>query len=163
IFDISDRPNATDSADYHRLLTRIEQGAAGILIVGLNRVQDIFDTEAVLSERRGRDFYLVLLDQPAKRHDIADAWYLQKSRGDEPVFNFAKFEIRFARPVYAEAVHLSDGSGQRRNIRYDSFRQVGIAQSLEDHLPREVVISGVGERELDNRQSVNCSRAPGNQ
>ena len=63
------------------------------------------------------------------------------------------------------AVELADPTDQGPEGRRDAGRDIGVAQLLEHHLPREVVVGGIGEGELDDGETeesavANPSRIP---
>ena len=73
-----DRLDQADAADDHRLLLVVEQRAAGVLVVGVDRLRDLADRQVVFRQRGRIDLDLVLLDQAAERRDVGDAGHLQQ-------------------------------------------------------------------------------------
>ena len=86
----------SDAADHHRLLTVVEQRAAGVLIVGSDRLRDLPDRQVVLVQRQRIDLDLVLLHQSAERRDVRDAGHLPEARLDHPVLSSRSCDVAVA-------------------------------------------------------------------
>jgi hypothetical protein len=138
------------------LLAIVQQRAAGIPVVRAYRLCHGGNRQVVLLQRSRIDIHLVLLDQPAERYDVGDARHLQQSRRDDPVLDLAELPLaERRRSPEGIAIELADRRRQRTQRGLCVGWQWRIAKFFEHHLPREVVVGAVRERQLDDGQSEN--------
>ena len=89
VLDVGDRLNEADSPDDESLLLIVEKRAARVLIVRIDSLGDVANSEVVFRQRRRIDFDLILLDHAPERSDIGDTRHLQQSRLDDPILDFS--------------------------------------------------------------------------
>ena len=132
------------------MLPHPEQRAAGVPIVVLHGVRDLPDAEVVLIERAGIHLDLVLANEAAEGGDIGHPRDLEQPRRHDPVLDLAQLHRVVAGTCEDVAIELADPADQGAERRRDALGKISVAQLLEHDLPGEVIVGGVGERELDN-------------
>ena len=158
---IADRLNEPDPADDQTLLLVVEERTARVLVVGVDRPGDFANREVVSGERCGVDLDLILLDGAAKWRHVGHARDLQHPRLDNPILNLSQPRGVHAGALEGVPVQLADRRGHRSEGRLHTIGQDRVSQLFEDHLPREVVVGSVLERQLDDRQAKDGAGAPG--
>src|SRR6185295_12539726 len=97
--------------------------------------------------------YFVLFDEAAAADDVGDAGRHLQLTLDDPVFDAAQLGRTQRRRDKPIAIELPDRGGQRRELRLDGRRQVGVLQTLENALPREVVVDLIVEGQRQKREA----------
>ena len=102
------------------------------------------------------------LIRPPNGSDVGDAGHLQEARLDHPVLQLRAARIESSpapSSVYRYSSPIGVDSGPSVGVTPSGSSR--IAQLLEHHLAREVVVGPVGERQFDDRQSEDRPRPPG--
>src|SRR5207253_8029929 len=76
----------------------------------------------------------------------------------DPVFEAAKLRGRHRVRYEAKPINLADRGRQRRKLRLDVGREIGLLKALEDALAGEVVVDAIIERQRQERKAELCVR-----
>ena len=151
--DVLGRSEQPHAANQILLLALFDVVPAGIHIAATERGEDLLEYDAVRLHSGKVDVHLILLDEPAAADHVGDAGRHLQLTLDHPVLEAA--QLGWTRMVRdeAKAVQLADRRRQRRQLRLDLRRKIGLLQPLEHPLPREVVVHLIVEGDREKRQA----------
>ena len=91
IAEIVEVLNKADAADHVAEFAAIEDAAAGICVVGTDRIGDGIERQIKPHELLRIELQLILRGQPAEIGNVGDAGHLLDRRYDGPLLDFRKF------------------------------------------------------------------------
>ncbi len=114
--------------------------AAGVGIVGVQRGNHLHDRQVIVVEFHGIEEDVILHRRPAKARIVGHARHALVRPLDNPVFVSMQLHGRAIRTFEHIPVDEAAGTEERRHAGRYALRQRGVADALEDNLPREVGI-----------------------
>src|SRR6185369_5276807 len=144
-----------ETADHILLVAMFDEVRAGVLIVGLNRVEESFQRDVVIDERLLIDDDLILLNISAKTEDVGDARHGAQLQLHNPILNRAQLLI--ALPVTHDLIEIDlaragrDWPHRRFKTGGDVF--FGISETLKDLFSSKINISIVAEINRDDGEA----------
>ncbi len=158
--DVLQTLEQADAAQHQCLIAALQDAAADIAAVRIDRLRHLVDAHAVFAQQEGIDVNLVFLHRAAEAHHIRHTRHLAQCRTQHPVLQGAHIVGRHVGGhVQHIAIHLAHRIGQRRQARLRTGRQRHVLQLLHHLLPRKIVVGLVGKGERDDGQAGDGNRA----
>ena len=135
------------------------ESAAGVGVVGGERVDDLRNGEVIAVKARGIEQHLILHDRAAEAGVVGDAVHGAVGAFDHPVLEGLQLLRSAVRALYNVAIDKAAGTEERRHGWRNTGGKVRLRHALEDDLAREVVVGALVEGEDDVREAVERNRA----
>src|SRR5262249_55536554 len=113
VLDVAWAAEETDAAHGQRVLALGDVAAAGVRVVGGDRVEYLLESEVVAAQAGRIDVDLVLLGAPAPRDDVGDAGDLSELTLQYPVLDRLELDERHRLGLQGVAEDLADHARER--------------------------------------------------
>src|SRR5580704_4193500 len=138
-------PHQSDAANVVELSALRIEAATGIRVVGRQSGSDLWNGQVISVDARGVEQYLILHHRSAKARVVRHSVDRTIRPLNHPVFNRFQFLRTAVRTFQNVAIDQATRAEQRGEARSYAGRQGCLSESLENNLPRKIIVGVVLE------------------